>query len=328
MEPVEVVEDIAVRILKTNPNPVVRFRLLRDVLRWPADGEIVCEAREDLMKSRWVKELKREQRKDGSWGRFHSQDTRQGQKIVTTEAGVTRGLTLGLTAGDPILGETAPYLVDLLKGAIQFPDPAERNNRWPAGVHLFVAGTLAALCPDLSELVPVRRLWAEIAWRTFVSGEYNPEAEWLAHCDLTGATDMRDSYLVIRNRYAVALLGSRVTVLPEGIGEVFGDWIWAHGKGIGYLDMPLSRLLSQVRNRVVERWLQSQELLSPFPVWRVLAKEVVEDLWSLRDATGLWDFGPGANAHNLHLSESWRKRHDRAYDHSTRVLALLRRYYG
>ena len=42
------------------------------------------QARQEMLVSQGVSELKREQEEDGSWGRFHSTDTKARKKIPTT----------------------------------------------------------------------------------------------------------------------------------------------------------------------------------------------------------------------------------------------------
>jgi hypothetical protein len=148
----ELIEELADRILRDSCDPVVGFRLLRDVLRASRDSDEFVAARRGILKSRWVLELKREQREDGSWGRFHSAMKSKG-KIVTTEAAVERGLALGLEASDPAFRAAIDYLSCLLDGSVGFPDPAERNDRWSAGTVLFAASTLARISPDLPILV-------------------------------------------------------------------------------------------------------------------------------------------------------------------------------
>jgi hypothetical protein len=83
----DLIEEAAKKILTGNPDTVVRFRLLRDVLRRPPDSAEVTRAKTNLSKSRWVQELQKEQWDDGSWGRFHTEDTSVKQKIATTEVG-------------------------------------------------------------------------------------------------------------------------------------------------------------------------------------------------------------------------------------------------
>ncbi len=91
---IQIIEQSAQRILDTQPDATVRIRLLRDVLRLPAQDEVLLNAQQDVTKSRWVQELVQEQQSDGSWGRLHSRDSRARTRIVTTEVGVERALAI------------------------------------------------------------------------------------------------------------------------------------------------------------------------------------------------------------------------------------------
>jgi len=87
MEDQEAIEEMAGIILHEDPDPVVRFRLLRDVLKEPPNTDTLMNTRRELLQSRWVLKLGNEQIEAGSWGRFHSA-TRTKGKIGTTEAAV------------------------------------------------------------------------------------------------------------------------------------------------------------------------------------------------------------------------------------------------
>jgi len=280
-----------------------------------------------MLQSRWVLELKNEQRADGSWGRLHSAMKSKG-KIVTTEAAVERGLALGLEASDPVFRATVKYLSRLLDGSIEFPDPPERNNRWATGTQLFAASTLARINSTLPILDKPWELWATIAKHAFVSGKYDSEAEMQAHERLTGAS-VKDSYLVLNNRYQLALLGSRAAKLPKALENALVDWVLHKEDGVGYLEIPLSTLPTRFTAGMLDRLFTSLEIISLFPSWRRQADNIVEWLWTQRNDGGLWDFGPRASMSvYFPLSRSWRKKRHRQHDWSTRVLTLLRNYYA
>lgn len=248
-------------------------------------------------------------------------------KIVTTEAAVERGLALGLEASDPCFSATIDYLTRLLRGVADFPDPSERNNRWATGTQLFAAATLARICPTLSTLNKTWELWATIAEHTFASGEYDAGAEIRAHETLTGAS-VKDSYLVLNNRYQLALLGSRAAKLPKSVENGLVDWVWHRDDGVGYLEIPLVNSPRRYTAGMLDRLFTSLESLSHFPSWRRHANDIVGWLWKQRNSEGLWDFGPRANMSiYLPLSENWRKVKSRQHDWSTRTLALLRRFH-
>lgn len=218
------IQAIAYRLLELNPEPVPRYRLLRDVLRRPPDDAELCEARKGLETSQQVQALIKEQRSDGSWGPFHSRDSRLKQRIPTTEAGVERALALGLDPTHPILQKTVTYILSVLKGETRFPDRFEKNDLWTTGMRLFLAATLSLIQPNHPILDRDRSIWVEICNRTFQSGNYSEEAEILAHTELTGVS-VKGSYLVIDGKYQLTLLGSIPGALPRELQLALMRWL-------------------------------------------------------------------------------------------------------
>ena len=321
----DLIHTIAEHILAGDAGPAVRFRLLRDVLARPSDSPELVQAQQDLSTSRWVQELEREQRENGSWGRFHSRDSKAKWKILTTEVGVERALALGLDVGHPILSKATRYLVELLEGPVaDFPDPPERNDRWPTGARLFTAATLALVQPDHPVLDDVWNLWLSIVQRTFAAGRYDPGAEMRAHRELTGAT-VQNSYLVLSGRYQLALLGARPDALPRDVEQALLDWVWHKEDGIGYWCVRLSSPDGYLDTWSLDHWFASLGLLSRFPGWRERAGDAIRWLWDRRTPAGWWDFGTKTS---VRLSETWRKGLARQFDWTTRVLVLLQNYYA
>jgi len=320
------IEGTAKQILQEAPDSTVRFRLLRDVIKALPDSNILNIARKEMLNSRWVVELRNEQREDGGWGRFHSAMKIKG-KVATTEAAVERGLALGLEASDPTFQVAVKYLSRLLEGRIDFPDPPEQNNRWETGKKLFAAATLVMVCPTLRILDETWGFWAAIAEHTFASGRYDSEAEIRAHEMLTGAS-VKDSYLVLDNRYQLALLGSRAARLPRTVENALVDWIWHKSDGVGYLEIPLVNPPSRYTSGMLDRLFTSLELLAHFPSTGRLADSMIGWLWEQRNSEGLWDFGPRASfSVYFPLSQDWRSVKQRQHDWSTRVLVLLKRLH-
>ncbi|NIV29306.1 MAG: hypothetical protein GWN58_07305 [Anaerolineae bacterium] len=320
-------ERTALRVLEQGAGEVVRYRLLRDVLRRPDDDPELKRARGRLDLSRCVQELEGEQREDGGWGPFHSRSTRLKQRIPSTEVGVERALALGLDRSHPVLQKAVAYIIDIMESRREFPDRHERNDRWEIGMRLFLASTLSLIEPEHEILNEDRELWVEITRRTFRSGEYSEEDEVAAHAELTGAT-VKDSYLVLNNRYSLSVLGSARGLLSPELEGALLDWLWNREDGIGYLCIPLSGEPPCEKAGHFDRWLTSLEMLGRlFPGWVDCAWEAVEWIWEQRDAEGTWDFGPRPSSGSyLPLSDSWRRRQDRRFDWTARVLVLLRRF--
>lgn len=322
---IERIEATAHKILNEEPEPVVRFRLLRDVLRTPTEEPDLQAAQEALKDSQQLKTLAKEQSRNGSWGRFHTADSQSTKKISITEVGVARAIALGLDASHPVLKKAADYILQVMEGEKAFPDPAEENDHWELGARLFLASTLALIYPRHPALVPERALWQAIATRTFQRGGYDEKTEIKAHKALTGAS-VEGSYLRLNGKYQVALLGSGPGGLAPRLESAWLNWLWNLEEGIGYLGIPLSGK-PPTEPGAVDRWLESLELLAnAFPSWLEHAKPTIDWLWKQQDSDGNWDFGPRpASITNLPLSDSWRRRVNRPFDWSTRVLILLRK---
>lgn len=319
------VEKRAELILDQQPDPLVEWKLLTDVLRLGRRSSRVRSARGNIDESRWISELASEQRSDGSWGRFHSADATGSQLISTTESGVERAVTLGLPEDHQIVSSVRAYLESLLSGHALFPDPPERNPRWQIGVLLFTTATLAQLDSGHTTLDNARSVWSRIVSQAFATGDFDQKSESEAYrkiANLSGSL----GYLQIRNRYTVALLGSCPASLDLATGQAYLRWLYESERGLGYIGIDPTLSPSQL-GRALDRWLSTLELLSLYPAWKQIGLPTIETLWSCADENGLWDFGPRANAYNLHFSEDWRRRQNRAFDHSTRILALFRRMF-
>jgi hypothetical protein len=296
------------------------------VIRVPSSDRELQIAKAQLDQSQCVQALAREQRADGGWGRFHSQDTRRKQAILTTEMGIERALALGLDSSHPILTRASTHILNILQGRAAFPDPPEKNQRWPTGTRLFLAGTLAQIAPDHPAIHDDKVLWGTIAARAFQSGQYNEEDEAKAHVELTGIP-VRGTYLVFRNKYQFNLLGTLRGKLAGNLEQALLQWLWQHPNGIGYLSVPLNHKPPQ-KPGPFDRWLASLELLARvFPSWTSCAGAFIRWLLDRRDEQGFWDFGPRAATSSwLPLSDGWRDKRTRQLDWTTRALVLLRSY--
>ena len=320
------IKSVAEMILAQSPGGVVKIRLLRDVLDRTRKDPASVEAQGELTNNRWIRELEAEQWVDGDWGAFHSENTLRKQVNPTTEVGVERALALGLDHTHPILDKAKNYLAGVLHGQIAFPDRPEKNNRWATGVRLFTAATLARIEPEQPELARDRQLWGQIALRTFQSGSYNEDDEAQAHAELTGAS-VRGSYLRLRGKYQLTLLGSIPGGLPPKVEMALLAWLWQIPDGLGYLSVRLQPPPTD-RSGVIDRWFASHELLGQYyQHWASFAAPAVDWLLAKQRADGYWDFGPRPNARiNLPLSDSWRERNSRKIDWTVRVLTILKRY--
>ena len=321
---INLIQNIDLTILKQSPDVIVRCMMERELLNIQGNGQV----KHRLEGSRHVHSLASEQHDDGSWGRFHSQDSRRKQKFPTTEFAVQRAVHLGLDHTHPILAKAAGYIERVLDQRLPFPDPPETNDRWETGKRLFLASTLSLILPDHPLVTRERTLWLAIAERAFQSGEYRLEDEIAAHAELTGAS-IRHSYLTLSGKYQLILIGTHHRKLPFSFEKSLVAWVWDLPEGIGYYTQPLN-VPPDIRPEAVDRWLSSIALiLQRFPAGARHAQPAIQWLLDQQTDEGCWDFGPCPRSSPfLPLSENWRNPNHRNFDWTTRVLCILARYYG
>ncbi len=310
---------IARGILDANPDGVVAYRLYQEVLRFPPDDPQLAGAKNAAVKNKWVHQLSDSQLPDGSWGRFHSQDTKKKALFRTTEEAIDRAFALGLEPGDGLLLCTRQYILKVLHGEAQIADPSEKNESWPILIKFILAGRLAQLDPSNEVLDSTRSYLAEVASQAFATGKYRLEDEATAHLRLF-ARHVPHGFL--ESQHALWILSFQN--LPNELEHALVNWIWYKPDGIRYLRAPLSEL----EPRLIGSWLRSMNILSRFGCWREICAPTLNRLWEQRDEHGLWDFGSQiARSVDFPLSESWRHSANRKMDYSTCMLVLLRRVF-
>jgi hypothetical protein len=320
------IQSLGKGLLAQTSQPAPRVRLLQDGLRLPSDDPSLLEAQTALLETRHVQALAESQWPDGSWGRFHSQDTKIKQRFRTTEAAVSRALALGLDKDSPILQKAIDYMLRHLRGEVEWRDPPENHDDWEVNIQFVTAGTLSRIDLNHPALQPYCQTWVEIVRRTFHAGVYDPLAERQAHLDLYGER-MRNKYFRISPLYPLLLLSAANPGLPEELQTALLDWVWDKPDGIYYVcDQRVSQV-PDVKARRFQPWLGAMELLSRFPYWGSLAGGAINWLWGQQETGGGWDFGPLArDGIHFPLSGSWRNPLDRKIDCSARLLGLMRRF--
>ena len=313
------IEILGERILELTTDPIPRCRILRDILRVPVEDSWVMAARAGMLKSKWVADLQNSQLADGTWGRFHSQDSSRKAKFPTTESAINRALALGMDKDTELLQKASAYMLDHLAGKITWLDPPEKHEGWAVSIRFITAATLAKIDPQQPAIQESCWQWVEIVRRTFRSGSYSVTDERQAHFDLFGIKT-RDKFLKLAALYPLVLLSYAQQGLPGELEVIFLNWVWNKPGGIYYVGGERMANIPDPTARGFSGWVHGLEVLSWFRPWRSLEREALEWLWQQKDSQGLWDFGPNARASNYFpLSDNWRNPLDRKIDCSVRV---------
>ncbi len=313
------IQNKAVEILQLKPDPIPAYRLINEVLRMPEDEPEHKLTKANAMRSSQVEQLEKAQLPDGSWGRFHSQDSKQKTAFRTTEEAIDRAFALGLTAAHPILSRVRQYIEEVLKGRVNISDREEKNEAWPLIVKFIVAGRLAQIDPGNPLLDDAWEFLAEVARQAFATGEYHLEDETAAYLRMSG-TQVPQGFL--ESQHAMWILSVRP--LGTKLEHNLVQWLWNKPNGMRYLRAPLS----EPNPRLIAYWLRSMNILSRFDAWREVAGNLLYRLWGQVEEHGLWDFGSKiARCTDFPLSDNWRRSQKRKVDYSTCMLALMRKYF-
>ena len=179
-------------------------------------------------------QLEESQLPDGSWGRFHSQDTKKKTVFRTTEEAIDRAFALGLEPGEGVLKQTSLYCTKVLDGAIHLTDRSEKNEAFPLLIKFIVAGRLAQIEPANETLVPYWKFLLDVTDQAFASGSYSLKDEEEAFLRLSGV-HVPGGFL--ESQHTLWILSSRH--LPAQLEDAYTSWIWHKPDGIRYIRAPL-----------------------------------------------------------------------------------------
>ncbi|MBY8990117.1 MAG: hypothetical protein KGD58_05140 [Candidatus Lokiarchaeota archaeon] len=318
------IQNLAHKILELNPEPIPKYLILRDILE--KDPKQLTELKKQVLQSKWVIDILDEQRENGSWGRFHSQNTKLKQKYVTTEVALHRCAVMGLAKQDLPIQKAIDYMEKVLQGNIVWEDGREKSEAWDAGVAVITASTLAEWCPNHSLVLPIRMMWQDIVKESFENSQYNPSLEVAAQQKYH---HISSDFYYIGSLYAVRLLSTgkneKEKQFSRDFEKVYLKWLWTRESGMGYVSQNrLADLPVEVTYKSIRSKLKALELLAGFSSTSSICQDFIQWLWNNREEDGLWDFGPkGAEKIELPLSENTRYKINRKIDYSVRILSIL-----
>jgi hypothetical protein len=159
-------------------DPFPRYIFKKEILReTPSYTDI-----DAIHSSKWYKQLADEQWEDGSWGRFHSQDSKAPikQKFVTTEAALRRARELGLTKDDPIIEKCIKRMERYVSGEETWTDNIEKHKDNGKG-HMFCRPYMSAAAinifdPENPLIKPLRDNALESVKKAFQNDFFDEQA--------------------------------------------------------------------------------------------------------------------------------------------------------
>jgi hypothetical protein len=318
--------DSAQQLLSRDINPVVRYKLLKDVVGVSADKPEMKILKEEVLKSPLVLELEEEQQYDGGWGRLHSIDYSVKKKFPTTFMAVERALYIGLDRSDNILFNAFEHIREVFQGKAQVSDRGEVNERWPALNQFRIATVLESIEPYSELADQVWHTWLYIVQRVFRDGDCNDEYNRKAQREVFGITGKR----LVPLPFGFLLL--RRGNIPDNLQQMMLDYCWERHLTNGYFwsEAKLHQLPESFCHNKTRRWLNSLEYFTRFKGNSRYLQGPVKWMMSGRNEEGMWDFGPQIKdpfGYYRYLSaEGWKKRSNRMMDCTVEILVILKKY--
>jgi hypothetical protein len=212
-------------------DPFPRYILKNEILReTPTAADI-----EAIHSTKWYRQLADEQWDDGSWGRFHSMDSRIAakQKFVSTEAALRRSLELGLSKDDPIVANCIKLMERYVRGDETWRDYIEKHKDNGKG-HMFcrpflTAANINLFDPENSVIKPLRDVVAETLKTAFTTDCFD-ETFWGQKVSEYHVPSIAQP----GNAYSVMLL-QKSECMDKPLQKRYLSYVWNKKEGIYYI---------------------------------------------------------------------------------------------
>ncbi len=273
-----------------------------------------------LYESKWYKQLATEQWQNGSWGRFHTQDTKSisKQKFTTTENALRRALELSLDKNDEMIHNSIQLMERYIEDQEAWLDINEHHENFHIAFKTLIAANLSLFDPKNSLVQAKKEVCAECISKAFKNGSLD-EAVWEEEYKKN-----REIYLKPFTVYIVWLLQNN-EFLDSAIEREFLTYIWNRNEGIYYRTDCSPLETYYLESKKFSTWLTSLETLSAFSLFpdfmhKGISTHLLNEIHRLmnHDITL-------PNSHSIfsHYSESWSKKQYRKNDMILRILRIL-----
>jgi len=280
----------------------------------------------DYKNSRWAREILSLQKKDGSWGYFHTL-SEPGKSPITTEQALRRLFILGYSIEDEPIQRCVSYMNDCLLGKKQIPDRREKVHNWDIFTSIMLSTWIRKFTKDCEHANKISRIWADIISYAFEDGAYNREKNIEAYQSAFGVKPKGGRLVDFVNFYQVSLISD---CLDERTESAVFDYILNYDSGIYYIyESRLSVTPEVFDSKKASRYLGGIELLANYKKNKGKLNFVTDWLNANRNENGNWDMGGTVNDKvYFPLSDNWRNKSAREADCTYRIEKLIKEISG
>jgi hypothetical protein len=303
-------------------DPVPQYIFQKEILKAPVTSPDFLNAYDAMRQSKWYSELADEQWEDGSWGRFHTQDSKAPvkQKYVTTEDALKRARQLSLSKDDPMIARCIKLMERYVRGEETWSDKIEMHHDGGRS-HLHSRSYLTAAWINLFDpenpVVKPKRDVLVNTLKVALSKSYFDEEAWMEE-----NRNYRGPCLSGWNAYPLMLLQNS-DCIDDTLQRQYLSYIWNRKEGIYYLaDFPLSERV-YLEDKRFYKWIYTLEHLTGFSLFPEFMKDealshLLNETYRLINEDVIIP-----SSYNLRYSDSWRDKNKRKTDLVLRLARII-----
>lgn len=309
-------QDIIDYLNENMSDPVPKYILSKEIIHSSTSVSEINKVKE----TKWYQQLAAEQWDNGSWGRFHTQDTKSPlkNKFVTTEAALRRARELSLDKNDEMVHKTIQLMERYLEGQEKWLDVNEHHYGFQISFRTIVAANLSLFDPKHPLVQEKKEVVAAHLSKAFIDG-FLYEDIW--------EKENRNSNEVLLRPYMVYIIWllQNNDFLDKANERDYLKYIWYRKEGIYYCtNGPLSDI-HFLESKNFLTWLSGLESLcnfSLFPEFMSMgtSNHLINEIHRLMyENVSL----PKTSPIFGHYSETWSNRISRRNDMILRILRVL-----
>jgi hypothetical protein len=320
------IQQIIEYLSKHISDPVPKFIMQKEIYKESAKTLSYINAYNQMKQSKWYLELSDEQWDNGSWGRFHSQDSKtvNKQKFVTTETALRRARELSLPKDDLIIAKCIKLMERYVRGEETWTDNIEKHkDGGKSHLHsrpFVTAANINLFDPENLVVKPKRDVFVKTLKIALSKGYFNEEAWEQENRSYNGPC------LSGWNAYPLMIL-QNANCMEDALQRQYLDYIWHRKDGIYYLtDFPLSDKRN-VEDKRFNSWLTTLGYLSGFSLFPEFMKDdTLPHLINEVNRLMYEDIvlpAPEPAAYSVRYAESWRDKNTRKTDMILRITRVI-----
>lgn len=312
-------DEIAKCLLEKMPDTIPQYILRKDIFCSNLNLSQDVFENNLIEQSKWYKQLASEQWENGSWGRFHTQDTKSAvkQKFSTTEAALSRAYDLSLDKNNRMIRDAIHLMERYLQGEEQWLDTNEHHYGFHVAFKTLIAANLSVFIPDHPIVLVKKKICAENIEKAFQNG-FLDESVWEKENRLAG-----DILLKPYTVYIIWLLQDN-PYLPESLQRQYLKYIWYRDEGIYYRTNTPANQVEYLESKRFPVWLTGLETMSRFSLFPEFMDSGIyfhlfNEMLRLKNEDVKLPVSTGLTGH---YSENWIKE-NRKNDLLLRILRIL-----